>query len=81
MKTVMVIVGTRPEAIKLCPVILELRQREELRTVVLSTGQHGALMESAMACFGVCADETLPQAGGGGLECLTAGFFRRWGRF
>lgn len=79
MKTVMVIVGTRPEAIKLCPVILELRQREELRTVVLSTGQHGALMESAMACFGVCADETLPQAGGGGLECLTGGILSALG--
>lgn len=60
MKTVLVVMGTRPEAIKLCPVILELRKREDIRTVVLSTGQHGALLTNAMACFGISADETLP---------------------
>lgn len=60
MKTVLVVMGTRPEAIKLCPVILELRKREDIRTVVLSTGQHGALLTDAMACFDVSADEMLP---------------------
>ena len=60
MKTVLVVMGTRPEAIKLCPVVLELRKREEVRTVVLSTGQHGKLLTDAMACFGISADETLP---------------------
>ena len=60
MKTVLVVMGTRPEAIKLCPVVLELRKREEVRTFVLSTGQHGKLLTDAMACFGISADETLP---------------------
>ena len=59
MKTVLVIMGTRPEAIKLCPVVSELRKREDVRTVVLSTGQHGRLLTDAMACFDMIPDETL----------------------
>lgn len=59
-KTVAVIMGTRPEAIKLCPVVRELRGREGVRTVVISTAQHGELLERAAACFGVRADERLP---------------------
>ena len=80
MKTVLVIVGTRPEAVKLCPVILELRRREDVRTVVLATGQHGMLAESAMASFGVSADGTLPEPDAGALTDLTGGLLARLGR-
>lgn len=73
MKTVTVIMGTRPEAIKLCPVILELRKREDIRTVVCATGQHGALLRQAADCFGIRADEVLmPPPEGAGLETMTA---------
>lgn len=72
MKTVTVIMGTRPEAIKLCPVVLELRKREDVRTVVLTTGQHGALLTDAMACFGVSADEELPPPAQVGAGAMTA---------
>lgn len=68
MKTILVIAGTRPEMIKLCPLVLELRRCERLRTVLLSTSQHGALAERAAACFGLRADESLPPPSGGGAE-------------
>lgn len=73
MKTVAVIMGTRPEAIKLCPVVRELKRQERLRTVVVFTGQHGALLERAAACFSVQPDERLPPPpSGADLNTLTA---------
>lgn len=71
MKRVLVIMGTRPEAIKLAPVVQELREREDIRTTVLSTAQHGALLEDAAACFDIRPDESLAAPTGGGLETLT----------
>lgn len=59
MKRVLVVMGTRPEAIKLCPVILELKRRRSLETAVCSTGQHREMLLSAMEAFSVCADEEL----------------------
>ncbi len=56
MKKIMVAMGTRPEAIKLCPVVLELKKRTELETVVLSTGQHRTMLDQAMEAFSVKAD-------------------------
>jgi UDP-N-acetylglucosamine 2-epimerase (non-hydrolysing) len=56
MKKVMVAMGTRPEAIKLCPLVLELKKRTELETVVLSTGQHRAMLDQAMEAFSVKPD-------------------------
>lgn len=40
MKKVMLVFGTRPEAIKMCPLVNELKTRKELETVVCVTGQH-----------------------------------------
>lgn len=40
MKKVMLVFGTRPEAIKMCPLVNELEKRRELETVVCVTGQH-----------------------------------------
>lgn len=40
MKKVMLVFGTRPEAIKMCPLVNELKKRKELQTVVCVTGQH-----------------------------------------
>ena len=47
------IVGTRPEAIKLAPVILELRRQPWARTLVIATGQHRELLDDALDLFGV----------------------------
>ena len=56
MKRVMVVMGTRPEAIKLCPLVRELRKRGKTEVSVLSTGQHRAMLDSAMEAFSVRAD-------------------------
>lgn len=41
MKKVMLVFGTRPEAIKMCPLVNELKTRKQLETVVCVTGQIG----------------------------------------
>ena len=52
------VIGTRPEAIKMCPLILELRSRG-ISAPVLATGQHGVLLDEVMMCFGVEPIENL----------------------
>lgn len=44
MKTVMLVFGTRPEAIKMCPLVNELKTRKNIRTVVCVTGQHRQML-------------------------------------
>ena len=39
MKTIMLVFGTRPEAIKMCPLVNELKTRKGIKTVVCVTGQ------------------------------------------
>ena len=39
-KKIMLVFGTRPEAIKMCPLVQELKTRETLETIVCVTGQH-----------------------------------------
>lgn len=55
----LLIAGTRPEAIKLAPLVLAARSRPGIDTALVATGQHGALFDDALAPFGVVADETL----------------------
>jgi UDP-N-acetylglucosamine 2-epimerase (non-hydrolysing) len=59
MVTVAVIGGTRPEAIKLAPVVLALRGRDGVRCRVCATGQHPDLFARALAIFGLRADAQL----------------------
>ena len=69
---VLVIAGTRPEAIKLAPVILVLRARG-VPLALLASGQHGALLDEAFAAFGIAPDRRLPAVtGDGGLTGITA---------
>ncbi len=73
MKNVMVVMGTRPEAIKLCPLVLELKRRKTLRTVVCSTGQHREMLDGAMKAFSVKADCDLNvMQAGQSLSAVTA---------
>ncbi len=55
---VMVVFGTRPEAIKMCPVVLALRDRG-IETIVCVTGQHREMLESVLSSFGVVPDYNL----------------------
>ncbi len=50
---ILVIFGTRPEAIKLCPVVLELRSRPQFQVEVCVTAQHRALLDQVLAAFEV----------------------------
>ena len=57
---VLVVLGTRPEAIKLSPLVLSLRERPERFQVHLcSTGQHRELLEPVWECFGIQPDSKL----------------------
>ncbi|MCI5537889.1 MAG: UDP-N-acetylglucosamine 2-epimerase (non-hydrolyzing) [Oscillospiraceae bacterium] len=59
MKTVMLVFGTRPEAIKMCPLVNELKKRESIKTVVCVTGQHRQMLDSVLETFGVIPDYDL----------------------
>ena len=59
MKKISCVVGTRPEAIKMAPVILELRKDLELSVTVLATGQHTDMLKQALDDFGITADYNL----------------------
>lgn len=56
---VIVIFGTRPEAIKMCPVIKELNRYEEIECVVCLTGQHKEMLQQVMELFNIEADYNL----------------------
>lgn len=59
MKTVMLVFGTRPEAIKMCPLVNELKLRKNIRTVVCVTGQHKEMLEQVLNVFNVVPDYNL----------------------
>ena len=56
MKKVLVIFGTRPEAIKMCPLVLELKKSEKLETLVCVTGQHREMLKQVLDIFKVAPD-------------------------
>ena len=56
---VMSVFGTRPEAIKMAPLVLELQKHPELESVVCITAQHREMLDSVMDCFGIRADYDL----------------------
>lgn len=58
-KKVMVVFGTRPEAIKMCPLVKELKTREELHTIVSVTGQHREMLDQVLEAFNVIPDYDL----------------------
>ena len=59
MKKVMVVFGTRPEAIKMCPLVLELKKSRKLETVVCVTGQHKEMLRQVLDIFKVEPDHDL----------------------
>lgn len=59
MKTVMLVFGTRPEAIKMCPLVNELKKREGIKTVVCVTGQHRQMLDMVLDTFEVVPDYDL----------------------
>ena len=51
--TVLIVFGTRPEAIKMCPLVKELQKRPSIKAVVCVTGQHRAMLDQVLDVFGV----------------------------
>ena len=59
MKKIMLVFGTRPEAIKMCPLVNELKSRENIETVVCVTGQHRQMLDQVLETFNVVPDYDL----------------------
>lgn len=59
MKTIMLVFGTRPEAIKMCPLVNELKNRIGIKTVVCVTGQHRQMLDQVLDIFNVAPDYDL----------------------
>ena len=53
MKKVMLVFGTRPEAIKMCPLVKELQNRDKFEVVVCVSGQHREMLDQVLEVFGV----------------------------
>lgn len=59
MKKIMLVFGTRPEAIKMCPLVNELKTREGIQTLVCVTGQHRQMLDQVLEAFSVTPDYDL----------------------
>lgn len=56
MKNIMLVFGTRPEAIKMCPLVNELKSRKKLNITVCVTGQHRQMLDQVLEAFSVTPD-------------------------
>lgn len=59
MKNILIVLGTRPEAIKMCPLVKELKKYPELRVNIVVTGQHREMLKQVLECFEVIPDYDL----------------------
>lgn len=59
MKKVMLVFGTRPEAVKMCPLVIELKRRKSFDVVVCVSGQHKEMLQEVLDIFGVIPDYNL----------------------
>jgi len=80
MKKVMLVFGTRPEAIKMCPLVNELKTRDNIKTVVCVTGQHRQMLDMVLDTFGVVPDYDLSiMKAGQTLFDITTGILSKMG--
>src|SRR5579862_869437 len=59
MRKILIVFGTRPEAIKLCPVLLNLRESAQFEVRVCVTAQHRSMLDQVLSAFGVKPDYDL----------------------
>lgn len=59
MKKILLVFGTRPEAIKMCPLVNELKIRKNIKTIVCVTGQHRQMLDQVLQTFHVTPDYDL----------------------
>ncbi|MBR4110332.1 MAG: UDP-N-acetylglucosamine 2-epimerase (non-hydrolyzing) [Clostridia bacterium] len=56
---IMLVFGTRPEAIKMCPLAIELKKREDIETIVCVTAQHRQMLDQVLEAFNIVPDYDL----------------------
>ncbi|MEE1657664.1 UDP-N-acetylglucosamine 2-epimerase (non-hydrolyzing) [Microvirga sp. CF3062] len=77
-KRIVCIVGTRPEAIKMAPVIMKLQEASWAETIVVATGQHRELLDQSLSAFGLKVHQNLEvMVEGQSLSRMTARLFDR----
>ena len=59
MKKIMLVFGTRPDAVKMSPLVLELRKRSGFKVIVTVTGQHRTMLDDVLSVFGIVPDYDL----------------------
>ena len=59
MKKILLVFGTRPEAIKMCPLVIELQRRSSIHTQVCVTGQHRQMLDAVLNAFQIKPDYDL----------------------
>ena len=59
MKRVMCVFGTRPEAIKICPLVIEMKKRKGLETIICITAQHRQMLDQVLRTFDIVPDYDL----------------------
>ena len=60
-KTIMLVFGTRPEAIKMCPLVKQLQKETNFfKTIVCVTGQHREMLDQVLQIFNIKPDYDLP---------------------
>ena len=59
MQKIMLVFGTRPEAIKMCPLVNELKTRKDIQAVVCVTGQHRQMLDQVLELFELTPDYDL----------------------
>ena len=59
MKKIMLVFGTRPEAIKMCPLVNELKKRKNIKVIVCVTGQHRQMLNQVLETFNIIPDYDL----------------------
>jgi UDP-N-acetylglucosamine 2-epimerase len=75
-----VVIGTRPESVKLAPLITALRRSGQLTPVVVTTGQHTGMVSEVLRIFGIVADADLAVAEAGtSMDAIAAAVLARFG--
>ncbi len=59
MKKILLVFGTRPEAVKMCPLVKELRREQSFQVVVCVTGQHKEILKQVLDVFNIVPEYNL----------------------
>lgn len=75
----LIVMGTRPEIIKLAPVVRQAKQTHGIETVVVQSGQHDSLAEPMLRYFDITPDEHYESTPGASLNTLSSRFAAQFG--